>query len=421
MAEQRFDFVGAHGSLLAGRIERPQSTPRGWAIFAHCFTCGKDSLAAARVARALALAGIGVLRFDFAGLGGSAGEFADSTFAADVDDLVAAGRAMTEAGLAPSLLIGHSLGGAAALAAAADMPSVKAVATIGAPSSVEHVLRLFGSDSLAQIEREGEAELLLAGRPFTIRKSFLDDARQQKLEDRIGQMSKPLLVMHAPGDSIVDINNATRIFLAARHPKSFVSLDDADHLLTRRSDSDYVASVIAAWAVRYLPALVEDLPDISHGDGVLAEETGVGLFQLSMRSGKHSFLADEPESVGGLASGLSPYEFVSAGLAACTVMTMRMYARRKGIPLVRASTRVTHSKRADQTPADLFTRTIALHGPLNDEQREKLLSIADRCPVDLTLVRGSDVSTFLEAEGERQEPLTAPGSNHGFSEKPDSI
>jgi len=208
-------------------------------------------------------------------------------------------------------------------------------------------------------------------------------------------------VMHAPGDRIVDIQHATRIFVAAHHPKSFVSLDDADHLLTRRPDSDYVASVVAAWAVRYLPAAAADIPDISEGDGVLAEETGKGLFQLAMRSGKHQFLADEPESVGGMASGLSPYEFVCAGLAACTVMTMRMYARRKGIPLVRASTRVTHSKRPDQTPADLFARTISLEGPLDDEQRQKLLAIADRCPVDLTLVRGSDVSTTLETESEK--------------------
>ena len=401
MLDQQFDFLGAQGNRLSGRIERPQTTPRGWAIFTHCFTCGKDSLAAARVARALALRGIGVLRFDFAGLGGSTGEFADSTFAADVDDLVAAGRAMAEAGQAPSLLIGHSLGGAAALAAAADMPTIKAVATIGAPSSVAHVLKQFDSEALARIERDGEAQLLLAGRPFTIRKSFLDDARQQKLEERIAQMHKPLLVMHAPGDGIVDIHNATQIFLAARHPKSFVSLDDADHLLTRRADSDYAASVIAAWAERYLPTLVEDIPDISHGEGVLAEETGAGLFQLAMRSGKHRFLADEPASVGGLASGLSPYEFVSAGLAACTVMTMRMYARRKGIPLLRASTRVTHTKRADQTPADLFARTIVLDGPLDDDQRQKLLSIADRCPVDLTLIRGSDVTTTLDTTSGR--------------------
>ncbi|MEE4716979.1 alpha/beta hydrolase [Pseudomonas alliivorans] len=253
MPDQRFDFRGALGTVLSGRIERPQTTPRGWAIFAHCFTCGKESLAAARIARALALNGIGVLRFDFAGLGGSEGEFADSTFAADVGDLIAAGRAMTEAGHPPSLLIGHSLGGAAALSAAAEMPSVQAVATIGAPADVKHTLHQFDNDALAQIETEGEAQLLLGGRPFTVRKSFVDDARQQNLEERIAQMDKPLLVLHAPGDNVVGINNASRIFLAARHPKSFVSLDDANHLLTRRADSDYAASVIAAWAAPICP------------------------------------------------------------------------------------------------------------------------------------------------------------------------
>jgi len=420
MTSQRFDFPGARGTLLSGRIESPQTTPRGWAIFAHCFTCGKDSLAAARIAKSLVLSGIGVLRFDFAGLGASGGEFADSTFAADVDDLIAAGRAMAEAGHAPSLLIGHSLGGAAALSAAADMASVRAVATIGAPYEVKHVLKQFDAGSLERIERDGEAELMLGGRPFAIRKSFIDDARQQNLEERIGRMRKPLLVMHAPGDSVVDIHNATGIFLAARHPKSFVSLDDADHLLTRRADAEYAAAVIAAWAARYLPPLTTDIPDISHGDSVLAEETGAGLFQLAMSSGKHHFLADEPESVGGMATGLSPYELVSAGLAACTVMTMRMYARRKGIPLSRATTRVTHTKRTDQTPADLFTRTISLEGPLDDEQRLKLLSIADRCPVDLTLIRGSDVTTVLDGESdglsaERGDLGATPATNSSRS------
>jgi alpha-beta hydrolase superfamily lysophospholipase len=312
MTGQRFDVPGARGTPLSGRIEGPQTTSRGWAIFAHCFTCGKGNLAAARIVRALVLSGIGVLRFDFAGLGGSGGEFADSTTATDVDDLIAAGRAMAEAGHAPSLLIGHSLGGAAALSAAADMASVRAVATIGAPTEVKHVLKQFDAGSLERIERDGEAELMLGGRPFTIRKSFIADAPQQNLEERIGEMRKPLLVMHAPGDSVVDIHSATGIFLAARHPKSFVSLDDADHLLTRRADAEYAVAVIAAWAARYLPPLTPAIPDISHGDGVLAEETGAGLIQLAMSSGKHRFLADEPESVGGMTTGLSPYELVSA-------------------------------------------------------------------------------------------------------------
>lgn len=302
---------------------------------------------------------------------------------------------MAEAGIAPALLVGHSLGGAAVLAAAGEMPAIKAVATIAAPADVSHVLHQLHPASLEQIEANGEAEVLLAGRPFVIRKNFVDDARQHDLESRISQLHRPLLIMHAPRDTTVGIENASRIFAAAKHPKNFISLDGADHLLSRRADADFAAAMIAAWAARYLPAIVDDLPQVEEAVGVVAVETGRGSFQLAMRSGAHRFVADEPESVGGLGSGLSPYEFVAAGLAACTTMTMRMYALRKGLPLERARTVVLHSKRSDTTPVDLFTRTITLDGPLDQEQREKLLAIADRCPVDLTLVRGSDIQTSL--------------------------
>ncbi|ENE2732122.1 OsmC family protein [Stenotrophomonas maltophilia] len=395
MPSSRMTIRGARGIQLAARVEVPQATPRGWAIFAHCFTCGKDSAAAVRVSRALALAGIGVVRFDFAGLGGSEGQFADSSFASNVDDLIAVAQEMTAQGKAPSLLVGHSLGGAAALAAAAEIGSVRAVATIGAPASVEHLLRQFDPAAVTEITENGEAEVFLAGRPFTIRREFVEDARQQDLETRIARLGKPLLVMHAPGDTVVGIDNATRIFSAARHPKSFVSLDDANHLLSHRPDADYAAAVIAAWASRYLPMQEADIPDTAAVEGVTAEETGQGNYQLSISSGKHRLLADEPVSVGGLDSGLSPYELVSAGLAACTVMTMRMYANRKGLPLKRARIRVVHGKRPDRSPADVFTRQIHLQGELDESQRARLLEIADRCPVDLTLIRGADVETTL--------------------------
>lgn len=409
MASRSFEFESPKGYQLSGRIEQPETTPRGWAIMTHCFTCGKESLASVRLARALALAGIGVLRFDFAGLGSSGGAFAEGGFAADVGDLVAAGAAMAAAGMAPSLLVGHSLGGAAVLAAAGDMPTIQAVATIAAPSDVGHILHQFEPDSLKHIEAEGEAEVLLANRPFVVRKSFIDDARQQNLEARIAQLRRPLLILHAPRDATVGIENASRIFAAAKHPKSFVSLDDADHLLTRRADADYAATIIAAWASRYLPPLMDDLPQVEQAAGVVAEETGNGAFQLAITSGRHRFLADEPEAVGGMGTGLSPYELVSAGLAACTTMTMRMYAQRKGYPLERARTVVVHSKRADEMPADLFTRTITLEGPLDDEQREKILAIADRCPVDLTLVRGSDIETSLVEADMARAPSRAAG------------
>jgi putative redox protein len=247
-----FDFDGPRGYRLSGRLEEPDSTPRGWAILAHCFTCGKDSLASSRIARALAAEAVGVLRFDFAGLGSSGGTFADSSFAADVEDLVAAGRAMAAAGEEPTLLIGHSLGGAAVLVAAGEMANVRAVATIGAPADVAHVLHHFDDASLAAIETDGEAEVLLAGRPFVVRKSFIDDLRRHDLAARIAALHRPLLVLHSPRDATVGIENASRIFAAAKHPKSFISLDDADHLLTKRADADYVAAMIATWASRYL-------------------------------------------------------------------------------------------------------------------------------------------------------------------------
>jgi len=255
MSIQAFEFDGPRGYRLAGKLDLPDAgaTPLGWAIFAHCFTCGKDSLAAARVARALASRGIGVLRFDFAGLGSSGGSFADATFAADVGDLVAAGGAMARDGRVPSILIGHSLGGAAALMAASEMQGICAVATIGAPFDVTHVLHQFDQGSLQTIEAQGQAEVLLAGRPFVVRKSFVEDLARHDLASRVAQLRMPLLVLHSPVDSTVGIDNAARIFSVAKHPKSFISLDGADHLLTNRADADYAAAMIATWASRYLP------------------------------------------------------------------------------------------------------------------------------------------------------------------------
>lgn len=251
MPSQKFDFKGANGATLSGRIEGPEN-PRSWAIFSHCFTCGKDSLAATRTTRALGQRGIGVLRFDFAGLGMSEGQFGESTFAADVADLIAAGQAMTAAGKEPTLLIGHSLGGSASLMAASAMPNVRAVVTIGAPYDLKHVLRLFDPAGLEKIEAEGEAEVRLGGRPFFVRKHLVDVLRESDLRSHIATMSRPVLVMHAPADDTVSIENATHIFAAAKHPKSFISLDDADHLLTNARDADYVAELIAGWSSRYL-------------------------------------------------------------------------------------------------------------------------------------------------------------------------
>lgn len=394
MATRTFDFEGADGLSLSGRLERPAAAVRGWAIFAHCFTCGKDALAAVRISRALAGAGIGVLRFDFAGVGESEGEFGQSTFASNVADLVAAAAAMDKAGMPPALLIGHSFGGAAILAAASDIPAARAVATIAAPFDVAHVLHQFGADSVSLLEQAGEADVRLAGRSFRMRKSFLDDVRQQAQEPRIAALGRALLVLHAPRDQLVGIEQAGAIFAAARHPKSFVSLDSADHLLTRREDADYAAAVIAAWATRYLAKAPESL-GADDGDDVTAEETGAGRFQILVKAGRARLLVDEPESAGGLGSGPTPYQLLSAALAACTTMTLRVYADRNGIPAAAIRTCVGYSRAPDAGAADLFTRKISLEGSLDEAQSARLLAIAARCPVHRTLERGARIETEL--------------------------
>ena len=372
MAGTAFTFLNAAGSRISGRLEPPEGTPRGWAIFAHCFTCGKDNRAAVHISRALSRAGIGVLRFDFAGAGIGEPTADALNFASDVQDIRSGAKAMKAAGKTPSLLIGHSLGGLAAIVAASELPDVAAVATIGAPADLHHILSIFKQDDLDAIREDGEASVEIAGRSFVISRSFIESLQAIDVETAINSLRRPVLVMHSPVDQVVGINHASRIFVSSRHPKSFISLDTADHLLSDAGDANYAAA-----------------------KGVSATETLAGKFQLTVRSGEHTLFADEPPSVGGLGSGLSPYELVSAGLAACTVMTMRLYANRKGFPLERASTTVEHMKVADMMPPDRFKRTVVLEGPLSDEQRARILEIADRCPVDLTLLRGSDVQTEL--------------------------
>jgi uncharacterized OsmC-like protein/pimeloyl-ACP methyl ester carboxylesterase len=395
MAETTFTFANGSGSQLSGHLEPPEGTPRGWAIFAHCFTCGKDSRAAVHISRSLSRAGIGVLRFDFAGSGIKGRTRESLNFASDVEDLRAAANAMAAAGMPPSLLVGHSLGGTAAIVAASDLPDIAAVATIGTPADLQHILRVFRPDDLDTVESKGEASVEIAGRPFIIRRRFLEAVARIDVDKAIASLGRPVLIMHSPLDQVVGIDHASRIFGASRHPKSFISLDTADHLLTNVADANYVAAIVAAWASRFLPPLTTDLPQVEAAMGVVATETLEGTFRLKIRSGEHTLFADEPTSVGGLGTGLSPYELVSAGLAACTVMTMRLYATRKGFPLERASTTVQHEKVPDMMPPDRFTRTIVLDGPLSDDQRARILAIADRCPVDLTLVRGSDVQSEL--------------------------
>jgi putative redox protein len=381
---------------------------RGFALFAHCFTCTKDILAAKRIAAGLAAAGVGVLRFDFTGLGSSEGEFANTNFSSNIEDLVHAAAYLRANFAAPQLLIGHSLGGAAVLAAAAEIPEAKAVVTIGAPADVAHVLHQFGG-SLDEIRQKGEAHVTLAGRQFTIRRNFVEDAEGHRLTNRIATLGKALLVMHAPLDAVVGIDNASKIFLAAKHPKSFVSLDDADHLLSDASIAAYAASVIVAWASKYLPA---HPADARMEAGVLIRETMQGTFQNIAVAGRHRLFADEPVSVGGLDSGPNPYDYLSIALGACTAMTLRIYAEHKKIHLGRISVAVRHGKVAAQHcidcgevaegregKIDRFDRVISIEGKIDRGLEEKLVEIAAKCPVHRTLEATSAVITKIQSHG----------------------
>ncbi len=407
---QRVTFPGAFGHRLAARLdfsEQAPGAPQTYALFAHCFTCSKDLKATARISRALVERGIAVLRFDFTGLGESDGDFADTNFSSNLEDLLAAVDFMRRDYQAPELLIGHSLGGAAVLATAGRLPETVAVATLGAPSDTQHlgegILR-----SAPELEAAEEAEVVLAGRPFRIRRQLIDDLREQSVLAAVRGLDKPLLILHSPVDEVVDIDHARRIYQAAKHPKSFVSLDTADHLLLKDpADTRYVAEVLAAWAGRYLgstsglrpdavaaappaePALEPGEVRVAGGGGGTNEK-----YRQRVRAGNHRLVADEPASVGGTDAGPGPYDYLLAGLGACTNMTLRMYADRKGWPLEGVETRLEHSKihakdcqecRSESGKIDVIDKQLEIHGPLSEEQRARLLEIAGRCPVHRTL------------------------------------
>ena len=402
MPAEKFDFPNAQGETLAALLDWPDGPVKAVALFAHCFTCGKDNRAARRIAEGLTQNGIAVLRFDFTGLGMSEGEFANSTFSSNVDDLVAAAEHLKQKLAAPAILIGHSLGGAAVLAAAHRIEEARAVVTINAPSDPAHVSGLL-KERVADIALKGEAEVTLGGRQFRVRRAFLDDIADQMLTPRIANLHKALLIFHSPTDDIVGIDNASHIFLAAKHPKSFISLTGADHLISRRSDAAYVANVIAAWAERYLE-MAGDAPaaDDTEAATVLVRETRRGQFQQEIIAGKHRLIADEPVKAGGMDSGPGPYDLLLAALGACTSMTVRLYADRKQLPLRQTSVRLHHNKIHAADCADCETkegmvdhieREIMFDGDLDGEQRARLLEIADKCPVHRTLESEIDIRT----------------------------
>jgi len=395
---EKLTFPGSQGASLAGRLELPDGEPVAFALFAHCFTCTKDIVAAGRIAEGLARHGIAVLRFDFTGLGASEGDFAHTNFSSNVEDLVVAADFLRRDHMAPKILIGHSLGGAAVLAAAGRIPECAAVATIAAPADPAHVMQLF-TEKRAEIESAGEAEVLLAGRPFRIRKQFLDDVAKQNNAAKLAGLGKALLVFHSPRDQIVGIENAGVIFGAARHPKSFVSLDDADHLLTRRADAGYVADVLAAWATRYLGVNVQRPSEsATREEGILVVRErgadparGIGRLAQEIIVGRHRLSADEPVAAGGSGTGPNPYDLLLAALGACTSMTLRLYADHKQWPLERVAVHLSHQKihaadcETKEGKIDMIEREIALAGPLDAAQRQRLLEIAEKCPVHRTL------------------------------------
>jgi len=393
---ERFQFKGEGAHQLAASLDLPEREPLAYALFAHCFTCGKDALAARRIALSLAARGVAVLRFDFTGLGSSEGDFANSTFSSNVADLVRAADHLRAVRKAPAMLIGHSLGGAAILAAAGQIPEAKAVVTIAAPSDPAHVTGLF-KHRIEDIRKHGKVEVSLAGRPFQITREFLDDIAEYGLMAHVANLRKALLIMHSPIDETVGIDNATRIFVEAKHPKSFVSLAAADHLLSNRRDAAYVGDVIAAWAMRYVDGVIAEQQAAGLDEAprqVVVRETRNSKFQQTLSIGPHRLLADEPAAAGGEDTGPGPYDLVLAGLGACTSMTMRMYADRKSLPLERVTVRLKHSKiHADDCAEcdtrvgmlDQIDRVIAIDGALDPEQRRKLMEIAEQCPVHRTL------------------------------------
>lgn len=403
-------FRNPQGEPLSGLLEMPSGVIKSYALFAHCFTCSKDNLAAARIARALADLGIAVLRFDFTGLGNSKGNFSNTNFSSNLQDLLAAAHYLEQYYAAPTLLIGHSLGGSAALAVAQDLATVKAVVTIGAPATAAHVKHLF-ADSVHELMDKQTVQVELGGRSFNIQRQFIDDLEKYNSVAHIKALRKALLIFHSPLDQVVSIDEAARIYTAAKHPKSFVSLDQADHLLSNPEDSRYVAEVLSAWAGRYLktdriPAKKEDaeMQIVEPGSVIVRERDK--KFTREILAGHHHLISDEPVAMGGADLGLNPYELLLAALGSCTSMTLRMYANHKQIDLQDIQVKLHHTRiHAEDCAAceaqapfiDRITRSIQLTGHLNDQQRTRLLEIANQCPVHKTLRNQIDIKTKLSA------------------------
>lgn len=394
MKNKTISFKNSKGVQLSGKLELPVNQhPVAYAIFAHCFTCNKNLTAVRNIARTLTLHGFGVVRFDFTGLGQSEGDFGDTNFSSNIQDLEDIASYMSQELQAPKLLVGHSLGGAAVIFAGKSIASIEAVATIGAPSSPKHVQHLFKS-SVEEIEANGKALVQIGGRSFPISKQFIDDISVKNMKEVVKELRKPLLLLHSPQDTVVGVNNANEIYMEAMHPKSFISLDGADHLLSDKKDSIYAGNIIAQWASRYLDTKEEKKLKTTKQ---VVSKIGNEDFTTNIMAAGHPLVADEPESVGGNNFGPSPYDLLLSSLGACTSMTLRMYADRKKWDLQEVIVHLDYGKVKDETGAkvDTIDKTIQLIGDLDEKQRNRLLEIADKCPVHKTLHSTISIKSVL--------------------------
>jgi uncharacterized OsmC-like protein/pimeloyl-ACP methyl ester carboxylesterase len=394
MKSTKLNIKNDKGFTLHAYLELPANQkPNHYAIFAHCFTCTSSLSAVKNISRALTNYGFGVVRFDFTGLGKSEGEFADSHFSANVEDLIAVSDYMFSNYKAPSLLIGHSLGGAAVISAAAKLENIKAVATIGAPATISHVTNLF-SHGIDEIKDKGEVEVNIGGRPFKINNEFIDDFSKTDLLSIVKNIRKPMLILHSPTDTIVGIKNAEQLYQQAHHPKSFVSLDNADHLLSKSEDSNYAGNMIGVWVQRYFNAQENEMLETKGEQLVGHLNLLENNFTTSIQTKKHTMIADEPASAGGDDFGPSPYEYLNAGLVACTAMTLKLYAQRKNWDLQEVFVYVTHSRKHSDdlgievnkpSYLDHISKKLKFVGNLDETQKQRLKEIASKCPVHKTI------------------------------------